>query len=139
MVGHQPLKPLVRNNRDHTIRQRDDVMIEPLQRESVQVREIARDMKLGNLAPAGATVLGSRQPSMKQQKAMFERLALMDDLLVGRASASLLHEVAERLLFTCADWRSYTQPFQMGLNHRGLECRGGSVVPSVHQIDERGD
>ena len=63
-------EPLVRDDRKPAWRHRHYAMIEPLQRETVQIGEVARNMEFGDLALAFAQILVAAHDAVKQQDAV---------------------------------------------------------------------
>jgi hypothetical protein len=98
-------------------RDRDDVVVEPFQREPVQVGEVAGDVKLGELALPAGQVLRPRKPARQQKQRVLELLALPDDGLVGLDVNDFGHEPADRLFLLGADPVACPQLLEMCFDH----------------------
>ena len=73
-------------------------MVEPLQREAMQVGEIARHMKLGHLALTAGQILGARQPAVEQQGTAVQLLPGANDHLIRAVTAGFRHQPADYAL-----------------------------------------
>jgi hypothetical protein len=68
MTLGQCSQPLVRDEADQASRYGDNVMVEPLQREPMEVDEIARELEFRELTLPAAKILGARHPTFDQKR-----------------------------------------------------------------------
>src|SRR6185369_9875944 len=90
---------LVRDDADCTVRHGYHVVIEAPQRETMDVGEIASNVKLGHLAFTAGQILHPRHPAIQEHHADVEGLAVSDYDFIGAILADLADEVADRLFF----------------------------------------
>jgi hypothetical protein len=125
-------EPLVRDDRIAARRQRHDTVVEPLQREAVQVGEVARDMKLGDLALALAQILVAAHDALEQQDAVRQHCAREDHIIVRGHGADLRDGIADGLLFFRTHGVARPELEEMPFYHL-------SVPPKFHCFTERYD
>jgi hypothetical protein len=88
----------MRHEADAAARQGHHIVIEPLQREAVQIGEIAGDVELGDLALPVLQILVAGQQALDQQGAHAQVLAGADERAVGRQLDHLGDRIPDRLL-----------------------------------------
>jgi hypothetical protein len=74
----------VRYDGDAATGQGDHVVVEPLERESMKIDEVSRDLKLGQLSLPTLKVFRPSHPSIEQQRGLIQLAAGMDEHLVRR-------------------------------------------------------
>ena len=123
MIGGHRLDPLVRRHRNPAMGQGHDRMIEPLQREAVQVREIARHVQLADLAGAVAEILEAAGQTIEQQQADVKPLPGPDQGLVGPDLLDFAEQAADRLLLRCAHCVAGAELEEVDIDHAGGDSR----------------
>src|SRR5215203_4598663 len=114
------LQPRVRHDPDRASAERHDVMVEALERKSVEVCEVARDVKLCNLAVPARHFLGARHPALKEDKARIKVLARPDHDLVRADLAGFRDHAADRFFFFGTNLGAATQLLKMYAYHEWL-------------------
>jgi len=133
MALGQCLQPLVGNQPDAARGQRDDVVVEPLQREAVEVREVARDLQLGELPLSAGEVLRARHPALEQQRRLVQLDAMADEGAVGGDFHDLRHEAANRFFFLGTDVVTDAKFSEMNLDHRRMSLSAaGRTAEAPH-------
>ena len=127
LLGHF-VEPLVRDDTDHAGRERDHVMVQPLERVAVEVREIAGHVQLRILPLSARQVLGTRHPAAEQHQAFVKSISGANDDLVGRQLDRPRHETADELLFLRADVIAPTQLLKVEIDHTRLSGRPGEAA-----------
>ena len=107
----------MRNDCDLAWGKRHHLMVEPLERKAVQIDEIARDMKLGNLALAIGKVAHPRRPAVDQQNADVQILSARADDLVRPDPPVVGDRAANGIFLLGADVVTLAELGEMGLDH----------------------
>ena len=110
----------MRDQRDLALAERRQVMIEPLQRETVKVSEISRDMELRNLTISVGQVFAPCQPAVEQHDARVDLGAMSDEDFVGGNPSRVCDETANNLLFFRTDRGALPNLFKMHTDHAAL-------------------
>src|SRR5689334_6164627 len=112
-------QPIMRKNRDRALSEGQHIVVEPLERESMKIGEVARDMQLCELALAALEVLAPRHPTFEQKKAGIQLDAGVDSDFVRANPPRFRDGTADCPLFLRADLGTLTQRFQMNADHEG--------------------
>ena len=99
-------------------------MIEPLQREAVEIGEIAGDVELADLARAVAQILEAAEEAVEQHHAVAEQVAGADQGRIGGHLPDLADRGADRRLLVCGDFVARAQLAKMGFDHAGAALPG---------------
>ena len=130
-IGHHPIDPgemreaaedllesIMGDVGDPAPAERDEIVVEPLEGESVKVREISGDMDFRDLPLASRKVLHAREPSVQEQKALGQLPPRVDDGLVWRIIDDLIDHSADRTFFLGAYFVAATQLSKVNIKHR---------------------
>ena len=107
----------MRNDCDLAWGERRHLMIEPLERETVQIDEIAGNMQLGDLALGIGKVAHPCSPAVDQQSAEVEVLAARAEYLVGPHPPGVGDGAANGIFLLGADVVTLAELGEMGLDH----------------------
>jgi hypothetical protein len=110
-------KPFMWNNGHNAIGQRHQIMVEMLQRESVEVGEISRDMQCRNLAHARLHMHRTAKPAVDQQDAVLELLPFSDESLVRWDPSGFGNNALDGALFGGVDRVPLPQSPKVSLDH----------------------
>src|SRR3954451_9141496 len=113
--------------------ERNNIVVEALQREAMQVDEISRHVQLGELPLSAWQVLGACHPTFEQQHRLMEFLTMANERAVGRHLDNLADEAPDRLLFTRADVVPGAQLFQMNFDHERIPPPRSDDSPRLNE------
>ena len=129
---HLP-KPLMRENGISTGGDRHHIMVEPLQREAMEIDKIAAKLEFADLLMSARHGRRPGHPAVEQQEAFVKIVAVAHDRRVGRSLPNFQYRTTDRSFLFRADVVANAQLLEMRLDHR-VTARAGMLL--ITQLPE---
>ena len=126
-IGHLA-QAVMRSDGDLAFAHRHDIVVQTLQRKAMEIREVAGDVELGDLALATGQVLAARQPPIEDHQALIEIFARANDNFVGTEAPGLGHHPPDCPLFFGANVDTPFSFFKWTVIICALFCSDASMM-----------